>query len=68
MMRPTYVLFVAPMAHLDIISHQYVKVLAQSALGIIQQEYVLLHVHFWQELLVIIIPPLVVAFAWNYVL
>lgn len=68
MMRLTYVLFVAPMAHLDIISHQYVKVLAQSALGIIQQEFVLLHVHFWQELLAIIILPLVAVFAWNYVL
>ena len=68
MMRLTYVLFVAPMAHLDIISHQYVKVLAQSVMGIIQQEYVLLHVHFWQELLVIIILPLVAVFAWNYVL
>ncbi len=68
MMRLIYVLFVAPMVHLDIISLQFVRVLAQSAMGIIQQEYVLLHAHFWQELLVIIILPLVAVFAWNYVL
>ena len=68
MMQLIYVLSVALMAHLDIISLQFVRVLAQSALGIIQQEYVSQHAHFWQELLVIIILPLAAVFAWNYVL